>query len=170
MSIPTVENFGYQRNGAGELEFVYDFEGRLKRTLEEQVELVLKGCGCKKGCETRQCRCRKAGHSCSVGCRCVRCKNVPVQSVSTESPVGGMTEQQRAAGAAREGVQAAVDQEDESEDEDEEWLDDDDSKEAAYGANPANAGNGEEGALRADVATKDEDLDNNNPEASSEDA
>jgi hypothetical protein len=59
MSIPALESFGYQRNGFDGLEIVYDFQGRLKR-VEEQVELVLKGCGCKKGCKTRQCKERLA--------------------------------------------------------------------------------------------------------------
>jgi hypothetical protein len=84
MSIPDIESFGYKRNErTGALELVYDFEVQIKR-IEAQVELVLKGCGCKTCCESRRCKCQKVGERCSVACRCVGCKNVPVQAARAE--------------------------------------------------------------------------------------
>ena len=43
--------------------------------IRERVNLLLRGCSCKKGCDTRQCSCLKTGKICGPGCRCCNCKN-----------------------------------------------------------------------------------------------
>lgn len=165
MSIPALESFGYRRNESDGLEIVYNFQGRLKR-VEEQVELVLKGCGCKKGCETRQCKCRKVGHSCSVGCRCLGCKNVPVQAVEAQRPTDGEDEER---GTGREeGLREEDEEAAESEDKDAEFMDDDNDDKVAYGAGPANQVNGEESALGVGNAADDGDVEENDPDGMSE--
>lgn len=70
MTIPSIEEYGYRKGSHdGQQELVYDFEVQIKKIVE-QVDRALKGCGCKKNmCETRQCKCRKAGQHCGVGCR-----------------------------------------------------------------------------------------------------
>lgn len=36
------------------------------------------GCGCKKGCATNRCSCRKKSSFCGPGCVCCGCTNLPV--------------------------------------------------------------------------------------------
>ena len=45
------------------------------------IDYLLRGCGCKKGCTTS--RCKKA--FCEPGCVCSKCKNVPVQTEQNET-------------------------------------------------------------------------------------
>lgn len=44
------------------------------------VALIKKGCGCKTGCLTSHCKCKKAGNHCGPGCKCIRCCNLPVSA------------------------------------------------------------------------------------------
>ena len=43
--------------------------------VRERVVGLLKGCGCKIGCETRQCGCKKNDKKCGEGRNCTNCKN-----------------------------------------------------------------------------------------------
>jgi kinesin family protein 4/21/27 len=53
----------------------YTEENRYK--VKSRVDLLMKGCSCKSGCDTKRCGCRKNGEACGPGCRCtcVNCKN-----------------------------------------------------------------------------------------------
>ena len=46
-------------------------------TVNERVLLLTKGYKCKTGCTTGRCGCRKKGQSCSEGCACLHCSNLP---------------------------------------------------------------------------------------------
>ena len=50
----------------------------------KRVDLLLRGCSCKKGCKTKRCSCCKAGRTCGPGCACHNCDNSPVCSSSEE--------------------------------------------------------------------------------------
>ena len=41
------------------------------------VALIKKGCGCKTGCLSARCKCKKGGNHCGPGCKCIRCCNLP---------------------------------------------------------------------------------------------
>jgi len=41
------------------------------------VALIQKGCGCKTGCQTNRCKCKKSNHACGPGCKCQSCTNLP---------------------------------------------------------------------------------------------
>ena len=45
--------------------------------VNERVLLLTKGCKCKTGCTTGRCGCKKKGQSCSEGCSCLHCSNLP---------------------------------------------------------------------------------------------
>lgn len=53
-------------------------------SIRKRVDLLLRGCSCKKGCKTKRCSCRKAGRTCGPGCACCNCENSPVCSCSEE--------------------------------------------------------------------------------------
>ena len=54
--------------------------------VKENVRLLLRGCGCKKGCNTKRCSCCKAGRKCGPGCRCSHCENVPSSIQVSRTP------------------------------------------------------------------------------------
>ena len=57
--------------------------------VKERVEGLLKGCGCKTGCQTRQCRCKAKGKGCGEGCNCTNCTNT---LLPTPNVTGSMEE------------------------------------------------------------------------------
>lgn len=89
IAVPEVAAHGYRQVGES-LQLVYDYEVRIDR-IKEQVDAVLKGCGCKKStCVNRQCKCRSASRACTPSCRCVGCANTeggpqPAQHVSAST-------------------------------------------------------------------------------------
>ena len=50
--------------------------------VQERVAGLLKGCGCKTGCQTHQCGCRAKGKACGEGCNCLNCTNTGPQAMS----------------------------------------------------------------------------------------
>ena len=44
--------------------------------IRQTVALMRKGCGCKTGCQSSRCKCKRAGNYC-YGCMCVGCCNLP---------------------------------------------------------------------------------------------
>ena len=44
--------------------------------IRQAVALIKKGCGCKTGCNSSRCKCKKAGNYC-FGCKCIECNNLP---------------------------------------------------------------------------------------------
>ena len=51
--------------------------------VRSRVALIKKGCGCKTGCSSNRCKCRKNNVQCGPGCTCDNCCNHPVsQQVS----------------------------------------------------------------------------------------
>ena len=38
--------------------------------IRKRVATLLKGCGCKTGCQTPQCGCKAKGQACGEGCNC----------------------------------------------------------------------------------------------------
>ena len=59
----------------GVIEVDWDDPQNVSR-VRERVQLLLHGCGCKKGCTTRRCSCVKSGKKCGPGCTCCNCANV----------------------------------------------------------------------------------------------
>ena len=57
--------------------------------VKERVEGLLKGCRCKTGCQTRQCRCKAKEKGCGEGCNCTNCTNT---HLPTPNVTGSMEE------------------------------------------------------------------------------
>ncbi len=56
--------------------FLIDWDSKESmQAVRQRVDLLLKGCACKGGCNTKRCGCKKNGLSCGPGCRCVNCTN-----------------------------------------------------------------------------------------------
>ena len=53
--------------------------------IRERVAGLLKGCGCKTGCQTRQCGCKGKGKACGEGCNCMNCTNTDTCTQTTAS-------------------------------------------------------------------------------------
>ncbi len=78
LSLP--EQSGWERDENGEYSVNWDSPEACKQ-VQETIEFLTKGCSCKKGCQTRQCGCKKKGRHCGPGCECHGCVNLPVDTV-----------------------------------------------------------------------------------------
>ena len=52
--------------------------------VRERVAGLITGCGCKTGCETRQCGCKRNDKKCGEGCNCTNCKNTQHRTQTQE--------------------------------------------------------------------------------------
>ena len=52
----------------------------------------MKGCSCKKGCQSQRCSCRKNNYTCGPGCQCHDCTNLPVTETQLEVSSGESSE------------------------------------------------------------------------------
>ena len=52
-------------------------------SIRERVSSLLKGCGCKTGCHSRQCGCKGKGKLCGEGCNCINCTNTGTQTIAS---------------------------------------------------------------------------------------
>ena len=57
--------------------------------VKERVADLLKGCGCRTGCQTRQCGCGSKEKACGEGCTHRNCTNIELQTttISTSDTV-----------------------------------------------------------------------------------
>ena len=58
----------------------------------ERVAGLLKGCGCRTGCQTRQCGCKGKGKACGEGCNCMNCTNTDTCTQTRASDTNSMEE------------------------------------------------------------------------------
>ena len=60
--------------------------------ISERILLLTKGCKCRTGCTTGRCGCQKKGQSCSEGCMCQHCSNLPKTSGNEDKSIHDSTE------------------------------------------------------------------------------
>ena len=65
IQLPPIEKHGWKIKEQS-LVVEWDTEENIKG-VQSRVALLLRGCGCKKGCDTRQCSCKRAGNECGPG-------------------------------------------------------------------------------------------------------
>ena len=68
-----LDGFGWTRQN-GHLEVEWEAEANKERA-RSKVDYILKGCKCKKGCNTNRCKCKKSAQFCGPGCQCLNCIN-----------------------------------------------------------------------------------------------
>ena len=78
---PPLDGNGWKKTDQNTLVVDWDSEDNIAQV--RTVALIKKGCGCKTGCLTSRCKCKKAGNYCGTGCMCTRCCNLLV-SVSPD--------------------------------------------------------------------------------------
>ena len=79
---PPLDGNGWKQTDQNTLVVDWDSEDNIAR-VRTTVALIKKGCGCKTGCLTSRCKCKKAGNYCGPVCRYTRCCNLLV-SVSRD--------------------------------------------------------------------------------------
>ena len=80
---PPLEDFGWKKPDPNTLMIDWDSESNVSR-IREQVALIRKGCGCKTGCSSSRCNCKKRNGYCGPGCKCTGCTNLPVEALAAE--------------------------------------------------------------------------------------
>ena len=64
--------------------YVIDWESpEVQLNIRHNIELLTKGCSCKKGCKTLQCGCRKRSQNCGPRCLCQGCTNVNTEELES---------------------------------------------------------------------------------------
>ena len=83
LSLP--ENSGWILNVNGS--YLIDWEDPIKQDhIRQNMDYLLSGCGCKKGCTSGKCGCKRKQAFCGPGCVCSGCKNVPeISTINTHS-------------------------------------------------------------------------------------
>ena len=72
---PPLDMYGWKLTDTGTLLIDWDSEENMTE-VRTRVALIRKGCGCKTGCMTARCKCKKSGNHCGPGCTCLGCCNV----------------------------------------------------------------------------------------------
>ena len=50
-----------------------------------EYQLLIQGCKCKTGCNSKRCKCTKTGLQCGPSCQCANCKNIKSFSPAKET-------------------------------------------------------------------------------------
>ena len=81
-SIPAPEESGWTKDDD---DYKFDWEEKaVMQSVSQVIEFLTQGCGCKRGCRTLKCGCRKKNDFCGPGCECRGCENVEVSSNGPE--------------------------------------------------------------------------------------
>ena len=77
ITYPTLNGNGWKVEN-GELKIDWESNENMAQ-VRQTVALIRKGCGCKTGCKSPRCKCKRAGSYC-FGCKCIDCQNLPDSS------------------------------------------------------------------------------------------
>ena len=69
---PPLDSSGWKVSKTNKLQIHWDSDQNVSK-VQARVALIKKGCGCKTGCMTTRCKCKKAAHPCGPGCSCLIC-------------------------------------------------------------------------------------------------
>ena len=77
ISYPTLNGNGWKIEN-GDIQIDWESNENMAQ-VRQTVALIRKGCGCKTGCKSPRCKCKRAGSYC-FGCKCIDCHNLPDNS------------------------------------------------------------------------------------------
>ena len=77
-NLPRPEDSGWISEGDGRYQIDWE-DPKVAAKIKSNIDFLLKGCNCKKGCTSKKCGCRKKSNYCGPGCECQGCSNLPVQ-------------------------------------------------------------------------------------------
>ena len=78
MSLLPLQWFGWNTDGETVTVEWESEENKVK--IRTRVAFLTHGCGCKTGCTTKRCKCKKEGHLCGPGCVCTHCQNLETET------------------------------------------------------------------------------------------
>ena len=84
ITCPPLNDHGWKQPDQNTLSIDWDSESNVSQ-IRSRVDLICKGCGCKTGCHTARCKCKKRHQCCGVGCKCSGYTNLPLQATSHPS-------------------------------------------------------------------------------------
>ena len=76
---PPLHGNGWKQTDSQSLQIDWDSDTNICE-VRTRVALIRKGCGCKTGCMTNRCKCRKSGNYCNPGCACLSCCNLQARA------------------------------------------------------------------------------------------
>lgn len=85
ITYPPLESNGWKQPDVNTLLIDWDSDENIAQ-VRSTVALIKKGCGCKTGCISARCKCKKAGKYCGPGCKCIRCCNLPSNTYTSQDP------------------------------------------------------------------------------------
>ena len=74
MTYPPLEENGWRLSEDNALMINWDSSEHMS-LVRDRVALIRKGCGCRTGCKTNRCKCKKNDVCCGPGCTCDNCSN-----------------------------------------------------------------------------------------------
>lgn len=77
-NLPLPENSGWMVQEDGSYIIDWDDPNEM-HLIKKNINHLLSGCKCKKGCATNRCGCKQKSIHCGPGCQCSGCKNLPHQ-------------------------------------------------------------------------------------------
>ena len=89
-SLPLPQESGWILNGNNIYSIDWEDQDR-QETISQSMHQMIKGCKCKKGCNTSGCGCKKKSSYCGPGCYCSSCSNIPTQ-ISHKTEDNGSSE------------------------------------------------------------------------------
>ena len=76
IGLPPPEKYGWELNH-NDGTYCIDWEcEEVQQQIKNSIDFLCRGCGCKKGCKTKSCGCRRKGKPCGPGCECQQCTNL----------------------------------------------------------------------------------------------
>ena len=91
---------------------MWDSDTNIKEVML-RVTGLLKGCGCKTGCQTKRCGCKGKNKKCGEGCECRNCLNTPhspqITSIENDEFIAASIEERISDGPLMEDVDDIMD-------------------------------------------------------------
>ena len=83
MTVPNPLEYGWEKKSDG-FELQADSESNINRQ-KTNFDIIMMRCACKSiRCQTRACKCKKAGNPCTALCECLNCENGDCHGIQSQ--------------------------------------------------------------------------------------